>query len=322
MERHTYIRLANIDKLIRNKRYPNCKFLADEFETSERTILRDIEAMKDSLGAPIRYSKERNGYYYEEEKFSLPAMRLTEGELVSIFLGAEIIKKLKNTPFGSKVKQAFEKIEAMLPESISLDPEEVSGAFSVQIENTRALDTRSARVFETLAKAIKEKKSVEVEYYSIGRNAVSKRILDPYHLRHMLGTWYLIAYCHFRKDVRTFAVNQIREIKVLKDKFEVQKGFSIEKFFEHSWGIEEGGPLTTVVVKLDKEISRWYVDRRLHPSQKVKENKDGSVTLSFKVAGTDEIKRWILSLGRWAKVLEPEELKRDVKAEARAVAGV
>lgn len=176
--------------------------------------------------------------------------------------------------------------------------------------------------FDSRAKAVKTKTSVEVRYYSIGRDTESKRILDPYHLRHTLGRWYLVAYCHERKDVRTFAVDQIREIKTLKKNFQVQAGFSPDKFFASSWRLEEGGELTKVVVKLDKSISRWFIKRKLHPNQQTKKNKDGSLTLTFQVAGTGEIKRWILSQGSKAKVLEPRELRKEIRNEARNIASI
>lgn len=319
MERHTYIRIAKIDELIRGKKYPNCRVLAEEFEVSQRTILRDIEAMKDSLGAPILYSKEHNGYYYGKGSFSLPEIKLTEGELVAVFLAEELLNKYKNTPFSLAIRRAFEKIQTLLPDSVSLDLNELGQAYSFDIKQAKPLDNRAARVFDLLVKAINSKNSVGVTYYSIGRDATQQRIIDPYHLRHAQGAWYLVAYCRLRKDIRTFAVNQIREIKVLKEKFSVQPGFSPEKFFEHSWGFQEGGKLTKVVVRLDKEIARWFVDRKLHPSQQTKENKDGSLTLTFRVAGTEEIKRWIMSQGKHAKIMGPRELRINIIEEARRI---
>ncbi len=317
MERHTYIRIAKIDAQIRQKKHPNCKKLADQFETSQRTILRDIEAMKDSMGAPIGYSKERNGYYYTDDNFQLPEIRLTEGELVSIFLGEEILKKYQGTPFGSVITSAFEKIRLSLPDSISIDLNTISDSFSFNIPQTRKLDEQSAKTFDILAKAIKTKNSVEITYHALGRNTIAKRIVDPYHLRHSMGTWYLIGYCQLRKDFRTFIINQIRTIKVIDSKYKVDPTFSIEKFLAYSWDIFEGAPITKVKIKLDKEIARWFIDRKLHPTQKTTENKDGSITMEFKVSGTSEIKRWVLGQGKYAKVIEPRSLRREIIEEAK-----
>ena len=317
MERHTYIRIAKIDSIIKQKKYPNCKTLSKLFETSERTILRDIEAMKDSMGAPISYSKKHNGYYYTDASFKLPEIRLTEGELVSIFLGEEILKKYQGTPFGTVITSAFEKIRLSLPDSVSIDLNSVSESFSFDIPHTRELNEHSAKVFDALAKAIKNRNSVELTYHALGRNAVAKRIVDPYHLRHSMGTWYLIGYCQLRKDFRTFIINQIRDINVLDKKYKVDPAFSIEKFLAYSWNIFEGAPVTKVIVRLDKEIARWFIDRKLHPTQKTTENKDGSITLEFRVAGTSEIKSWIMSQGKHAKVIEPRSLKQEIIKEAK-----
>jgi predicted DNA-binding transcriptional regulator YafY len=319
MERHTIIRLARMDELMRAKKYPNCGRLAQLFEVSQRTVLRDIEAMKDSLGAPILYSKQRNGYYYSHDKFTLPSIRLTEGELVAVFLGEELLKKYKNTPFEAEIEKAFKKIELLMPDFVSLKLDEVSRSFSFDILNTRELNRQDAETFSILSKAIKSRVSVQVVYYSIGRNKTETRVIDPYHLRHTYGTWYLIAYCHTRKAIRTFAVKQIRSIIPLQERFVIPKDFSIDKYLEHSWRIISGQPLTTVVVRLDKEIARWFIDRKLHASQKTLENKDGSLTLTFKVSGTDEIKRWIMSMGKYAKVIEPKALRKEILNEIKKV---
>src|SRR3989338_2374524 len=325
MDRHILFRIYDIDRMLKRKEYPNCTKLKEYFlehhglTLSIRTIMRDIDTMRLDLGAPIQYDREKNGYYYENESFSLPAVRLTEGELISIFLAEEILKKYKNTPFEATIKRAFEKVELLLPQSVSIDFNEIGQAYSFDIRQTRPLDKQSAKVFDTLAKAIGDKMSVEINYYAISRNATQKRVIDPYHLRHTQGAWYLVGYCHLRKEVRTFAVNQIRSIKTLKEPFTVRADFSPEKFFEHSWGISEGGPLTKVVVKIDKEIARWFEDRKLHSSQQTKKNKDGSLTLTFRVAGTNEIKRWILSQGRYAKVVEPKELEQEIRREVMEI---
>ena len=318
MDRTTFIRIAKIDNLIKSKKYPNCQYMAQEYEVSERTILRDIEALKDSLGAPVKYSKAKNGYYYEDDSFSLPDIKMTEGELIAVFLGAELLKKFKGTPFGSRIGEAFKKIEMLLPKTVSVDLNDIEKCYSFDINQVKELDENSAGVFEKLTKAIKEKKTIEMTYYAIGRDKTTKRAVDPYHLRHS-GSWYLVGYDHVHKQLRTYAVDQIRDIKVTDDRFAVDKDFSPEKFFEHSWGIIEGQEITKVVVKLDKGIARWFKKRTLHPSQKTTTNKDGSLTLTFEVSGTDEIKRWIMSQGSNARVIEPKELKDEIREEARGM---
>ncbi|MFH2033955.1 MAG: hypothetical protein ABIJ26_04550, partial [Candidatus Margulisiibacteriota bacterium] len=113
MERHILFRIYEIDRMLRRKEYPNCTTLKKYFQEhnrinfSERTILRDIETMRNDLGADIRFDRAKNGYYYGDEKFTLPNIKLSEGELLAILLGAEIMRKYENTPFEPAIKKSF-----------------------------------------------------------------------------------------------------------------------------------------------------------------------------------------------------------------------
>jgi proteasome accessory factor B len=62
-------------------------------------------------------------------------------------------------------------------------------------------------------------------------------------------------------------------------------------------------------------LTRYLLERRWHPSQKNKKLKDGSLELAFEVAGTREIKTWILGFGSLARVLEPATLVKEMKDE-------
>ena len=84
-------RMIEIDYLLGRRRYPNARELAERFEVHIRTIYRDIEYMRDQLRAPIDFDPEHNGYYYTEEGYALHAAKLTEGELLSVFLAGKVL---------------------------------------------------------------------------------------------------------------------------------------------------------------------------------------------------------------------------------------
>ena len=62
-------RLLYINKSLENKNYPNTVKLAEALEVSIATISRDIEFLRDRLNAPIEYSYEKRGYYYNDSYF-------------------------------------------------------------------------------------------------------------------------------------------------------------------------------------------------------------------------------------------------------------
>jgi predicted DNA-binding transcriptional regulator YafY len=136
--------------------------------------------------------------------------------------------------------------------------------------------------------------------------------VNPYavHLRN--GTLYLIGYCHTRKDIRTFVVDRMQKIRITEETFPAPAGFSLANYLRHSFGMftEE---LARVKVRFHKSLTGYLMERRWHPSQKNKRLKDGSLELVFEVAGTKEIKTWIMGFGSLAKVLEPAALVREIK---------
>ncbi len=84
--------------------------------------------------------------------------------------------------------------------------------------------------------------------------------------------------------------------------------------FPHSFGIIHDKPVE-IVVHFDKIIAGYIKERTWHESQKIKENTDGSITVTFNVSGTDEIKFWVLSYGPRAEVLTPKSLRDEIKKE-------
>src|SRR5438477_5913246 len=99
-----------IDHEIRAIRYPNAQTIARHFEISTKTAQRTIDFMRDRLRLPLSYSAEHRGWYYTEPTYALPAIELTEGDLVAILLAEKLARQYKGTAIGQQVEQAFSKI--------------------------------------------------------------------------------------------------------------------------------------------------------------------------------------------------------------------
>ena len=113
--------LAKLDDWIRSGKYPNATSAAKEMEVNRRTVKRDFEFLRDGFNAPLEYSRENNGYFYTEPDFALPLVRMTEGELVALFLAAQLLQQYGATPFKRDIQAAFAKICSWLPAEVSLD---------------------------------------------------------------------------------------------------------------------------------------------------------------------------------------------------------
>src|SRR3954462_9180174 len=119
--RTPFARILVIDETLRAESWPNARTLGKRLEVHPRTIRRDIEYLRDQLKAPIEFDPKRNGYHYTETTYRLPLLQFTEGELVALFLGEQLLRQYRGTAYGPDLALAFAKITAALDAPISGD---------------------------------------------------------------------------------------------------------------------------------------------------------------------------------------------------------
>ncbi|HHX50811.1 MAG TPA: WYL domain-containing protein [Clostridia bacterium] len=317
-QRARFARIYYLDRRLRENSYPNTPQLARMWEVHTRTIERDIEYMRDRLGAPLAYDYRRKGYYYAGE-FCLPPLNLTEDEMSTLFLAQKLLAQCAGTPLEDPVRSAFEKIRLSLPQSFSLDFSSLEQSVSFNVEPLRGDETYLTGAYQSLKLAVQNRTTVWMRYFSLSRNETRERQVDPYHLRYYQGAWYLIAFCHLRQEIRIFAVDRIRELRHTGEEFEPLPGFSLQAYLEGSLGIEVGAYSQEVVILFDSHQARWIRERQWHPSQVLEPRSDGSLTLRLTVSGLGEVKRWVLSFGRHAEILSPRSLRQQIEEEIQAM---
>ncbi len=304
-----HVRMKHIDNEIRAGRYPNCSKIADKFEVDRKTIQRDIENMRE-LGAPVEYDKKRHGYYYTEPKYFLPAIHLTQSDVFAFIVNEQILKQYKDAPYYDAIKKVIEKIIEFIPDDIST--ENTAPVFSFQAAPASQINKG---YFEVLQKAIYDEKQIIINYHTQHSNKTSERTVDPYMIRHQQGTWYLIAHCHKRDELRIFALNRILNLTETDVDFYKPSDFNIDKFLEDCFGIIRDEKTHHVKLKFTPYQSRWIRERQWHKTQQLTDLPDGSLLLEMDVQGLDDVKRWVLQYGGEVEVLEPEVLREDVFKE-------
>ena len=109
-----------------------------------------------------------------------------------------------------------------------------------------------------------------------------------------------------------FVLDRIKMLKVTDERFTIPRDFTLDDFMRHSFKVMHD-ELCTVRVRISPGWARWVGEKIWQESQKITKLPNGSLEMTFRVAGLDEIKRWILSFGPEAMVLEPERLKEMVR---------
>jgi proteasome accessory factor B len=310
--------MLRIHQALQAGSHPNTSTLARELEVSTKTIQRDLEFMRDRLSLPIEYQPAHVGYAYTEEVSAFPTLQLTEGELFALVVAEKALQQYRGTSFEKPLLSALRKMEQSLPETISVNLAELSDAISFR---TRAEPLLNLEVFDALSRAVAHRQQLEIEYRKAGQRTAECRVVDPYHLGNINGEWFLFAYDHLRKDIRTFVPARIRSARPTGKTFERARAFSLEQRLKDSFGVLSGAGRYTVVLRFAPEVSDYIREKRWHDSQRLRECRDGRVELTMELSSLVEVERWVLSWGGRARVLRPRELAEAVRAAAKRMLG-
>ena len=308
-------RMLKIHQALLAGKFPNAVSLAREIEVATKTIRRDLEFMRDRLNLPIEFDYLHRGFHYTGEVSAFPTLQITEGELFALVVAEKALQQYRGTSFEKPLLSALRKMEQALPDTISLNLAGVEQTISFR---TRAEPILNLEIFEVLAQAVAQRQQLELHYRKPG-HSVGKRIVDPCHLANINGEWYLFAYDHARRDLRTFVPARIQSVKPTGKTFERAQNFSLEKRLRDSFGVHAGEGKFEVVIRFNARAADYIREKKWHPSQALRDLKAGGAELKMKLSSLAEVQRWVLSWGGDAKVLQPKALVESVRAAAQKI---
>ncbi len=308
--------MVRIHQAVSSGKFPNASTLAQEIEVATKTIHRDLEFMRDRLGLPIEFDPRQNGYHYTEEVRAFPTMQITEGELLALVVAEKALQQYRGTSFEKPLLSAIKKMEQALPDTISLNLADIEQTISFR---TRAEPILDLKIFDALARAVAQRKQLELAYRKPGQRQPERRVIDPYHLANINGEWFLFAYDHARKDIRTFVPARIQSVQPTGKTFERPQKFSLEKRLRDSFGVHSGEGEYDVVIRFNARVADYVREKKWHESQSLRELKGGAVELRMTLSSLVEVQRWILSWGGDAKVVRPRDLAETVRQSAEKI---
>jgi len=292
--------------------------LAMDLDCHPRTVYRDLEALE-LAGFPV-YTEWEDGKnlwsLLDTAKNSIP-IPLNLTELMALYFSRDMLKILKDTVFYDALKSLFAKIKTTLPPEYINYLEQLEQNLHVGFSPYKKYGEFREKI-SRVNEAISSRKYIEIEYFTMSRKKKNKRRVAPYKIWFFDGTFYLIGFCCLRMEVRIFALDRIKAIEQTSVQFEIPEDFNIENFMQSSFGIFTGEPVT-VKIHFSADIAGYVREKTWHASQKIDAREDGSILFTARVAGTDEIKFWVLRWGGKARVLAPESLRNEIKAEAEAI---
>jgi predicted DNA-binding transcriptional regulator YafY len=294
--------------------------LAEQMQCNPRTIYRDLEALAEA-GFPIISEKVKGKNIWsllDTMKHRLP-VPFTLQELMALHVSRGMVKIFKDTIFYDALESLFEKVETTLP------PE--SKTYLQRVEQTLQIGFRAHKPYNKYKEIIAQvnnaaiaKNTIEIAYHTMSTGKKSRRQIDPYMVWFFNGSFYLIGHCHKRREVRIFAISRIKMLHVTDKHFSQPDDFKLDDYLGSSFGLFHGR-VQNVKVWFSEKAAGYIMEQVWHESQRIIRQDDGSIIFSVEVAGTDEIKSWIMGWGAQARVLEPPKLQQEIAAEALVMAG-
>jgi proteasome accessory factor C len=268
-----------------------------------------------ALGVPLQSQRDEftgeELYTLRTEQYFLPQLDLDNAELAALQTALYLLEG--QFAYSEPLRLALQNLALGRP-GFAESPTETAGRVEVRDPDySPEMPGRLAK----LEGAISKQRTVKFDYWSISRDEVSDRTLNPYALMPDNGVWYVIGHDLDRDEIRTFRVGRIRgEIKFATRRerdFRVPTDFDIEQFRGRPpWQIGEIAGEARIEVRGD---TAWWVQRAYGETGRLEP--DGVFVTNY--ASLEQLASWVLRQDGRAVPLEPEELRREVAGALRHV---
>ncbi|MGD8740778.1 MAG: transcriptional regulator [Desulfobacterales bacterium] len=307
-----------LQSLIASRRGKSAADLARELEFHWRTVYRDLEALQ-LAGFPIftdRIDGKNLWSVLDSVRHNIP-IPLSLTELMALYFSRGLMTVLKDTVFYESLESFFQKIKATLPAETIQYLERIEESFEVGSKPYKQYGQLRDSI-DRISEATIHRKIIEIDYFTMSRKEKTHRKVAPYKIWFFDGAFYLVGNCGLREDIRIFALDRIKSLKLTDETFEMPEDFKVEDFMQTSFGVFHGKP-QNVRIRFAAEVAGYINEKIWHKTQKIQPQKDGSLIFEARVAGTEEIKFWLMTWGSKAEVLSPAALREEILAEAKAM---
>jgi predicted DNA-binding transcriptional regulator YafY len=298
--------------------------LSLELGINRRAVYRLIETLE-SMQFPIYNDNSESGrdkpwrlqseYVKKMPNISVPELKLTFTEMLALYLLKGETSIYKGTRLEAEAQSAFDKISAFLPPPVFKQLNKIKTLFIPQSKFAKDYSGKE-EIIDVLADAILKQKICMVSYFSFYDEKEKQYLIEPLHFFESNGGMYIFVRVPKHDSIRTLAVERIQKLDKSEETFAYPDNFDPEKLLESSFDIIYDDPVA-IRLWVSPGQAKYIRERRFFQTQTITENDDGSLILSIETSGRDDLKRWVLSLGAEAVVLEPETLKAEITKDLK-----
>ena len=264
--------------------------LADKFEVSVRTIYRDIDSIS-SAGIPIYALQGKGGGIEIAEDFVLSKSLLSENEKQQIM---SALQGLDNTTI-QRENELLTKLSALF---------KMKNTSWIEVDfNNWQNNKMYEKTFNDIKSAILSKNIISFTYFSSNEKETDRSV-KPVRLLFKSQDWYLYALCLLRNDFRYFKLSRIKNLEIHTEKFDDNfEDVILKKETPHENTVN-------IKVKFDRKVAFRVYDEL---NGEITEDNDGNLYTEIEIPNDYNLYNYIFSFGDEAEVLEPEEVRMQIK---------
>ncbi len=287
------------------------RFYADRSELEALGIVLSVEKPIDGL-------VEQETYSLPPENFHLPPIEFTDGELAALGTALQLLDG--EFAYAEPLRLALQQISWGRPSPLRT-PEQHTVALGITgSAGGHEISQRLAKI-ET---AIFRRKTIVFDYYTMERDDLGTRRVDPYQLLYQGGQFYVVGRSHERRAIRVFRLSRIRG-KVgyaTKAEHDFQRPADFDpRAYANRIDWQFGDPIDTAEIWIEGRIA-WQIERHFGRYGNIRAAEDGGAGDGDRVfltpyANARQLIAWVLGLGEHARILSPPELAAELRDRVR-----
>ncbi len=312
-------RLFRIEQMLQGTGSVTFDSMIEALEVSPATLKRDIAYMRDRMNVPVVYDRFERRYRLEtstqDTRQPFPGLWFSSAEAKALLMMHKLLSELDTGGLlGPHIEPLLQRVRSTMTTEIC-DREQILKQVRMLLTgHHRPVD---ASLFQVISASLFSGKRLLFNYFSRHANAEAEREVSPQRLLYYRDNWYLVAYCHLRKDLRVFALDVIRQPRMLETVAKRVSESKLSGLIDAGFGIYHGGPVQWAVLHFTEESARWVKDEKWHPKQRTSVLPGGALQLEIPYLSSTELVMEILRFGPNLKVVSPPDLVAAVESQLR-----
>ena len=287
---------------------------------SPATLKRDIAHLRDRMNAPVAWDRTHAGWRLDPAaqlpgaQYELPGLWLSAEEIHALLTMQHLLAHLDSGGLlGPHIEPLAARLAQMLGSGAGAGAE-VARRIHVQTVGARKVHLPN---FQAVGSALLRRRRLQIEYHGRGRDRTREREVSPQRLVHYRDNWYLDAWCHAVRGLRSFAVDAVRAARVLaKPAIDVAET-ELDAVLGAGYGIFAGKQVQWARLRFSAERARWVAAESWHPKQRGRFEPAGTYVLELPYADPRELVMDILRHVPEVEVLGPVGLRDEVERKLR-----